>query len=290
MGAILTLYFSERNYNSWDRKAYDCSLLKWCHVAHNYSLSYNFDVIVLTNDISKVKLDCPKARAVLFDKHLLHEISIFRKRHSHIKYSVLSVKGMMMKWQIVNMIQYKSVLYTDIDVDISDYINFDRLQFEEHIHKFENNKKCYLKATRDSTSPVNGGILLIKPSSKIYNYGLKLLQHNFSIEYGFMNSGSIQSHNWDFLDAANDQGMFSFVHIKVFRSLCKPVTSMRIRHYWGPYKPWKWRDCLPYYNFLNDRNVPRSPCYFTMLSEQNETKVDHCKRKGRESGVMWPVV
>ena len=63
---------------------------------------------------------------------------------------------MMMKWQILKLVQYKSVLYTDLDVDLSVSKKIVTIDVIKRIKKFEKNPRCHIKAKADGSSLING--------------------------------------------------------------------------------------------------------------------------------------
>ena len=95
MGALLTIYFAERDYNSWERKGYECSILKWCHVAHALPLqNLSFDTIVLTNgDVSWLLRRCGLSASMF----LTHDLRIITKNPrvelNHIQKQLLKEIG-----------------------------------------------------------------------------------------------------------------------------------------------------------------------------------------------------
>lgn len=295
MRAISTIYFSDRNYNSWIRPGYECSILKWCYMANKLKSIIQLDVLVLTDaNVTWIQEECPGASIVTFDENLKNTVHDFRKRHKHIPFYELGVSGLLMKWQVVSLLQYESVLFTDVDVDLEDssveISNVYKNKILKHWKNFEISK-CALKANSDHESPVNTGAFLLKPSLEIYKKGLQALHHTFSLRYGYNMSGTLPyKKNWKFLDAASDQGLFSHVYIQHFSSLCSySKKSIRSRHFWGPYKPWKWNDCAPYFKFLHNTN--KSYCSSIMNEFSKKTgNVDHCRRKGKMSGIMVPIL
>lgn len=189
------------------------------------------------------------------------------------------------------MTEYRAILYTDTDVDLGSPVPSAltptpaaRKAWTAALQEFLDGPQL-LAASRDAHSPVNGGILLIKPSESAYDFGVGVLRRRrFNVSHGFdlagpprqqMHAGMVsrwargrmkraylashmlRDNTWDFVGANSDQGLFSFVYLLKLHALHQnrhhTKCAYRLRHFWGVGKPWLRPGetaCISYFSFL----------------------------------------
>mmetsp|Transcript_16656 Transcript_16656/g.42529 ORF Transcript_16656/g.42529 Transcript_16656/m.42529 type:complete len:196 (-) Transcript_16656:128-715(-) len=112
----------------------------------------------------------------------------------------------------------------------------------------------------DLESPVNTGVMWLKPSALLYDEGLQLLRTStFSVELGINASGRpsalipsefaaipavratrmVASDSWNFVGGASDQGLFTLIFvIRHPGALALTSRDFHVHHYWARSKPW----------------------------------------------------
>ena len=104
--------------------------------------------------------------------------------------------------------EYDKIILMDADV-------FALKNNQELFHRSD----CNLCCQTGVESPINGGILIIRPSKKIYRELIQLiLWPNFSLEQGWRQHGKFEwkgkTRNWDFNCAGGEQGLlFYYFHL-----------------------------------------------------------------------------
>mmetsp|Transcript_55533 Transcript_55533/g.91978 ORF Transcript_55533/g.91978 Transcript_55533/m.91978 type:complete len:329 (-) Transcript_55533:364-1350(-) len=291
MGAIVTtFYIPESNPMS------HCGILKWCRNAHRLVGRYSpkARVIVFTNDVPRIKLECPRADVLPFEARLVESASRFDAANPTPENSFCP-SHTLLKWQIVQpqLGGQETILYLDADVD-ADVLHLDdwpRSRILELMANFTDDP-CRLRATPDHSSPLNTGLMLVKPSAELYFEGVTLIETlRFNVTHGFNLSGMLQAtvrrprkavkqakgwwrDTWDFICGAGDQGLFTTVFMARHEFFCMPSWGNRrhfgmrpaLLHYWGPQsKPWHSpyaaRKCPAYFSFVREKGIPHdTPC------------------------------
>ena len=200
-----------------------CSLTKWCHnaglLARSLPPSIRAELIVLTNRQAVVRREC-RARIILFDANVsavvdawasAHETQYARRR---LKAATCShyLRSWLRKWQLVGMIKYDAVFYTDTDVDLfagayntsslldaRGVAHFNAVgSTDAAIHAWTTELPAFLAsdrtqliATLDREIVVHGGAFLLRPSRRTFQAGLDVLRsRQWTPEDGFEAAGS----------------------------------------------------------------------------------------------------
>lgn len=293
--AIATSIYLERP----DNMGILCALPKWCMNADILSKRFTIDVVVWTNRAKEVRTECPRARILSYDSELEHTILNFTK-HVQIPFS-RSLAGPrftlynLLKWQLVNPVHgYSSVLYMDTDVDISIFSMESETStwhyyFRTFLPQFEASH-FQLMATPDHESPINGGIMVIKPSSEYYEEGMRAIRsHKFNATHGWewvgppkqfvpkpkhlSTNAMFRKNTWDFVGGNADQGLFTYIFMIRHNSYSPTYDGMHVRHFWANTKPWVVLRCKAYFNFLK-YVYHETPCIRYL---RNIRAKKHCK-------------
>ena len=289
-----------------------CGLVKWCYsMAHFVSyLQDRAELVVLTNDAATVKELCmqPRLRVVPLDRTLgplIINWTLMLNYSRYIWVRQLSLRALY-KLQLFSMTEYRSILFTDVDVDpflltggrppaASSRAGQElELVWNVALSRFLNSK-VNLVASLDRSSPINTGVMLLKPSMRIYLDGVGVLQRrNFDPFLGFDGAGRprdalahLQStsewhrinsthmltvNDWNFVGGHACQGLF--VHLFLVRSdatmsrfefpknrtfrRAQGLGTMRMHHFTAGTKPWRVRvRCPSYFDFLAQDDVPK---------------------------------
>ena len=313
MGALVTSFYIDNVYN----KAAYCGLRRWCHVAAEMqSVLPGLEVIIFHNnetfvrgrrrhvqhqDLRRVVLDeCPHARVVYYPPDIFGAVARWERRECyesdgkcHGFDQSIGLGRWMLKWSAVDPRHYINspvnppiVLLLDADVDATWQVAATALgpggrhDVTRLVDAFAGDTLCQLSGTADHSSPINGGVLLLKPSRAVYEEGLELLRtRSFSGALGFNNSGSLQSalnmtmsalsvatsrslirtyayqaNTWNFVNGESDQGLFTTMYMaRGERRFCAPRhRRLHVWHFMAREKPWlDPPSCKRYFAFLN---------------------------------------
>ena len=224
-----------------------CGLTKWCLNARALVRllgSTVAEVLVLTNNVSLVEQECAhigaQLRVLEFDAAFAQTIQRYRASALHnVSGSVLCSKSHstfanLRKWQYVSMTEYAVIFSSDFDVDF--FFNASAMALHAanwplHLHRFRHSR-LQLLATGCFESPFNGGNFLLKPSRRLYDIGVEVLETGrFNLSHGFNFSGrpralihplnavrfriarSIRKDTWDFAGGNTDQGLFTYIYL-----------------------------------------------------------------------------
>jgi hypothetical protein len=158
-----------------------------------------------------------------------------------------------------------------------------------------------LIASSDHSSPINTGVMILKPSEQLYQKGLNLLAKKmFNLQSGWNNTGPpkiafektithmmnkskmFRLNTWDFVGANADQGLFTYLFLSSNTYIHPFTTTKHVRHYWSRYKPWISSSCPAYFEFLDD--ITQTPCTKHLSIYKNKIKKRECKY------VYWSIV
>lgn len=277
-----------------------CSLAAWCAGAAQLSTeTYMLDraeVLIVTNAKGEAfaRRECtgsshPLPRFYSFSQETLEAIRAYQRSRllSHASESnkssmtlaaakaftkrVSAAFGYMLKWEVVRLTQYESVFFVDIDAML--LLNTlrgaqDRIAAEHawtvRYDQFMHDPSVQLLAQPSQRTLLNTGVMLLKPSRRVYEDGLRAMRGGFDDTGGFEGVGpplnvipvsikeNVSTHygkefdafprenRWLSLDGGDiDQGFF--LHMFGVRERAYAVSSYRrftIFHFCGTTKPW----------------------------------------------------
>jgi len=252
-----------------------------------------------------VRKECPHARVVEFDPELVAVAKRWQNRSRDLLSEHLGacpaygVQKTLLKWAALDPRIYTSrlgrppiALFLDSDVDATWHssvvaqIMSGRLNVSQKLDAFVNDPSCQAVATPDRSSPMNTGVMVLKPSKSIYEEGLELLRTRvFTRRSGFNQTGSVRQalnttmsslaagarrriayalgfkdDTWDFFCGDADQGLFTTMFMaRGTGRYCAPRLGTRVlsvRHFWWKDKPWHDPPSCPrYFAFLNQSSA-----------------------------------
>ena len=306
---------------STSSRAGSCGLIKWCysmsHLALAPYLVGRAELVVLTNDENNVRSLCASAATRLLNVLPLDETleRLIRNWTLMLNYSTfqwtrqVSVHALY-KLQLFRLTQYRAILFTDVDVDL--FLGSSgrppsslhgRLRNKKMGRDIEQawtksftiflNSTVRLLASADQHSPINTGVMLLKPSLSIFEQAVRVLRRRrfdpllgfdwvgrprdalrhlrVMKEWDIINRTTMMRENdWNFVGGHACQGLFVYlflvpseVHSPVF-AFPKNRTfrhehnlgAMRARHFNAGHKPWKGNvRCPTYFKFLEHADV-----------------------------------
>lgn len=290
-----------RHHSSFSRSG-SCGLVKWCYtVAQIISLPYlsgDADGIVITNDATHVRELCddelPQLHIRAFEPHLAQLVTSWSKLVNYTQampWTRWLSYAAMFKWQCFKLVEYAVIIFTDVDVDF--FLSTSgmpppiasargrQLQktLTDDLNLFVNNGSLELLASSDVHSPINTGVMVLKPSEVVYERGLRVLQRaRFDRALGFDMIGRPQhalSHlkqseywpylertrmltqnDWNFVGGHACQGLFvhvflamsrrtalTFAYPKLFLKASERRRRhsgfVKLMHFAGGLKPWR---------------------------------------------------
>jgi hypothetical protein len=183
---------------------------------------------------------------------------------------------------------YEPIVYLDTDVDISigrhavdQFSGMNSTHIRELFTRFVHSN-CTIQATPDHSTPVHGGIMLLKPSRVLYDTAYTILKNkSFNYSHGFEFAGTPKqviknpknivmkargywADNWKFVGGGSDQGLFTYLSTKT--QYCQPFDwNVRVRHFWATDKPWISRTCRQFFNRKNIRDGDKCSDYIKLL-------------------------
>ena len=197
---------------------------------------------------------------------------------------VTKLGATLLKWQLMSLTEFDWVLFTDMDVDVmplslSPHGNAAIAgDWDRTLREAQRAESIRLVVNADWSSPVNTGVMLLRPSLDIYLDGIEVLNAPFDTSKGWNMSGSpaqllgstrllhmdgtqmlyrgqpakIDHAQWDFVGADIDQGFFTYMLLArhPFARYARPPRLVRnadgtleqhvFHHHWGPgLKPWQ---------------------------------------------------
>jgi len=288
-----------------------CDLYIWCSNAHRLAMHIRggADVMVLSNMPHHVSRECGDVQQPQVNDRLVDLARAFTRTRPALAKSVGHGRFAMitlLKWQLMHpSIGYRLVMFLDLDIDVF-YRKWTLLQFQTLNHKldaFERNGRLKLAAAPDHSSPINSGVMLFKPSRRLYSEGIELLRTmEFNTTHGFNHSGppagaipphlhtnsrAFRLNTWDFVGANTDQGLFTHIflvkHGEMYTKTTQSAAVPVVRHFWGGDKPLVMHTCKKYFR---ERNATRvTPCAMHIrVLERSISARARCK------GVDWPLL
>tara|TARA_B100001989_G_scaffold235679_1_gene197082 strand:+ start:807 stop:1844 length:1038 start_codon:yes stop_codon:yes gene_type:complete len=299
-----------------------CGLSKWCFSAKSFTnLPFlDSDALVITNKPKYVKAVCKGLYTIPINKNLEKSVMLWIENRSRDKISRTHLQSIefsganLMKWQTLSLIMYRAVLLIDIDVDL--FLNsrgvLPSLGTPERdvLDDTWNNKFRYflnssddLVVTADIHSPINGGIILLKPCLYLFKKGIQVIENRqWSESYGFNHVGKprnllknvIEAHKsrmwrhntWNFVTADGDQGLFVYIYLIEMGGNVrwKKSSNLKVNHFFYGHKPWRpaTRCALYFDNFDKWATPLDTKCWLLLKTKNiclnaNKTDIDTCK-------------
>ena len=321
---------TDKRHDCYERASSErsaCGLVKWCRSVDMLlkvpSLKGRAEAAVITNDAALVRLLCPAshstARILPFEPRLVAAVERWT-RHLHSgNFSIAAWSRQVQltalyKWQIFAHVEYKAIFFTDIDADLlahSWQSGPSRLMHALHatwtsgLDEFLAQGSARLVASNDFHSPINTGVMLAKPSRRVFEEGLAVLQRgSFDRDHGFDAVGRpqqalahlagvapkmwsamqytvmVRKNDWSFTAGHADQGLFVYLFLaqrsraplgvrfptsSLERRAASQSGMMRVHHFTGGSKPW--------------RQGARAVCssYFRGLGELDGPALEHAR-------------
>ena len=275
------------------------------------------DVVVLTDRLVDVERLCvpPRRQDVVkpqilpFDQSLVELVEAWAhalSRGSQQRGKLSVGMAAMLKWQFVNLLQYRAVFFSDVDVDLFLHtagqppppstpkgVELRRL-WTSGLRGFLRSRAQQLVVSGDYHSPINTGVMVIKPNAQIFTRGVQIMQTlNHSRRLGFNSSGAPRDvvplanyrkrmlktinntvmllHNtWHFVGGDGSQGLFVYVYLVLLRNaVARPTySSLRVHHFFGANgKPWGAKSlmlCGKFFDFMGNTDFAQwgeeTPC------------------------------
>ena len=187
-------------------KAIVCSITKWCHNAGVLSraltlqLGLRASIVILTNRVKDLSSEC-HARVVHTEANLSATIDAWATHVEGKAHNAAArghyLRAWLRKWQLVSMIEFDAILYSDADVDLlggayntsmhldaAGARHFDALgSLEAAMHawrarvpSFLADHRAQLLAPNDREIVTHGGVFLVKPRIATYELGVDTLR------------------------------------------------------------------------------------------------------------------
>jgi hypothetical protein len=266
----------------------------------------NVEVVVATNNVSFTRAQCAQPTVLIeqmsdeivelattfpfraFDRRAGRAEVAAAKGRWHIVPEAFD-RAILTKWFLVGFTRYEMLWVIDNDIDLFEVGRTSRLGMDaylvgaarawvQELPRFRESS-ARLLSSADKETPLNTGVMWLKPSRALYDEGIALLRtYRFSIHTGFNNSGRprdlmppalaadpgvsgsrmMELNTWNFVAASSDQGLFTLVFLMRHNQLM--IASRKdyvIHHFWASSKPWvRNPSCLPYYHALGILAAP----------------------------------
>ena len=264
--------------------------------------SMSVDIGVLTYKSWNVGRECPGAIALKPGGKFLNAVQGMYSEDNPMYHGKCSQCApheaivLALKWWLVRLDEYDLVFYSDLDVDFP-RMNVPHLK--SGLVEFAAHREAVIAADSDWASPINCGVMVLKPNRQTYIQGLALLNTRiFNTTMGFGGIGrprSLRTHShpqqwygsrfdrnrfnnsntWNIPAGSSDQGLFSlFFHLR------GPPRYLRhrvqIQHFWYKSKPFvycrRWVEAI--------KLSPNSLCNAT-VSRWLATASNACMKHGQ---------
>ena len=300
-----------------------CGIVKWCYSAAALVgapfLAGKAELVVFTNDEAYVRLECgAQPRIIAYDEALVRAAALWsgatnrsrpEPRKSGMPSRAFSERALF-KWEVLRHTEYKTVFMTDIDVDLffatggrlpppgSRPLRLLERAWTRAYEDFRRSEGTQLVGSPDFVTPINTGVLMVKPTASTYELGLSVLRtRRWNVQHGFNFSGAprdvirldqlpkrtmdaingtllLQANHWAVTGGDTDQGLFAYVFLGLLRGAGFRPSGHRledgsrpaafVNHFWGGSKPWlKHGECRKYFDFMRNGSDFRhrsSPC------------------------------
>ena len=164
------------------------------------------------------------------------------------------------KWQLLNMDTYDALVFADVDLELVPAAEHDPAWvgavWRRAITGLMRHPQLNLVADPDVYSPLNGGLMLVKPSPALYRDGLRVLRacrFNASAGWelvgtrprevtGYSSTFLDKTRAWDFGGAGTEQGFIFYMlwlrhRVGAYGSRDRRILPLS-RHWWSGSKPW----------------------------------------------------
>lgn len=256
--AIATLVFGSN-------PSFECRLKVWCHGAQRVNREVfggNASIVLLTTSVH----DCKGAVSLKHDTELTSLSQRFAESHKtdgSMSGSTFRQANLLKKWQVFRLLEYDRVIFWDSDIDpyFPHSLPKDAQKARDHIVGMP---RGVMYARGDHASPINSGVLVVRPNLTLYREGLAVLNRNlFNTTHGFDLAGPpretmsanivrfshtacIKKNDWHFVCSDSDQGFFThMMHVRNALRVEKPKFFAN-GHFWGWNKPFSVKGCTSY--------------------------------------------
>ena len=305
---LATLYYAPLQTQQARRcHALGCALLAWCAAADRLrrALPWQTEVLVLeavaphgtarslrnkkpssgagscAENTARLPHDCPGAvtlrpSAALVAHVAAHVAAQVRRQPQRRLDFLRRMGGQLYKWELFSLTRLDAVLFADLDVDLFPPRLSAAAVAAEWAARlpaiFGARPPIHLVGRPDFSSPINGGLFLLRPSAELYRDGLRALAAGFDEQTGWNRSGtpasllarqpllhhdgqllmhghgrgrqraSVANGAWDWVAAELDQGLL--VHMLLVKHDVARYAlgggAHSVDHFWGVQgKPWK---------------------------------------------------
>ena len=188
--AIATLFELKGGVNpDWE-----CCFVQWCENAARLQAllpaSWTSDQLVLSSDASMAdrlaaSSGCTRLRVVVVSEELRAAAAAFAARNARIDNQSGATKptfynpAKMHKWQAVSLAAYDVVIFADADLElvpVADTVPALAREAWRRTILALHASPTMLVCNPDPRSPLNGGLMLLKPSAAVYAEGVRALQ------------------------------------------------------------------------------------------------------------------
>ena len=293
---IATLHYSpDARAGAARCHALGCGLFAWCSAAlrlrRALPSAWTIDILLLQAETAVVSAcpenephprDCPGVAHIRPSAVLVALVRTYvaaqsarprRQGSSSRHVSFLRRMGAQLhKWALWSLTAYDAILFADIDVDLyperlSHMGRAVRDEWEERLPQFLGTG-ARLVGRPDFSSPINGGLFVLRPDEALYRDGLRVLSTSFDETTGWNRSGSpidllgnrplfhtdgtrlmyrgrpasIDHEAWSWVCAEVDQGLFVYM-LLARRDAARYALgrgTFGVDHFWSRQaKPWK---------------------------------------------------
>ena len=278
-----------------------CGLVKWCFSASQLvQLPYpegGSEAVVVTNAgepyVASLCRTNPRPRVVPIDPRLAAamgrwELQVRNTTGARGGLFTISTTALA-KWQLLALTEYRAIFMVDLDVDMflqsagrppADSMRAPGLR-QSLVERYQNflRSKTTLVASADFHTPINTGIMMLKPSTSTYERGLHTLEvgsfdfHNGFDEVGppqqafpwlqmplnkslmFNKSRMARRNTWNFVGGSGDQGLFVYEFLVRQRAVAFEYSGRGtfgddgygqhgrggwvMNHFYSGFKPWR---------------------------------------------------
>ena len=324
LGIATTFIFKDSGNSSVSAS---CGLVKWCFSASQLvQLPYpegGSEAVVVTNSgepyVASLCRTHPLPRVVPFDPRLAAAVE---RWELHLRNSTGAKGGLftisttaLAKWQLLALTEYRAIFMVDLDVDMF-LLSAGRPPPERRApglrHALVELYQSFLRsnttlvAKSDFHTPINTGVMMLKPSIATYERGLHTLEvGSFNFHHGFDEVGPPQQalpwhrmasrkaylinrsvmtrrNTWKFVGSSGDQGLFVYEFLirqdaaafeysgqeKFGREVFPRWT---LNHFYSGLKPWRvTMRCAKYFDFLREPafvGVDGTQCHSILMAK-----------------------
>ena len=262
----------------WDgNPRYACALPLWCRSAQRFSKAIETNISVVILKPSKAVVHGCSVDVMSHDpSHLQAAAQSYVRRHRHHGY-IRTMAFTILKLALFALTDFDVVFYADLDVDAHSGWIPRSSTWKAQLKAFTDSP-IYIAASPDHSSPVNTGVMLIKPRRWLYLEIANVLSTNLTFDpvngfngvgrprsllsvnisrlaSGAYNSSSSKAveaasvrlnrtmgytrNEWNFVCSPVDQGLFWWLFFVRRDWGTWTHPSLTLDHYWGPTKPWR---------------------------------------------------